>query len=88
MGFITIRTRGMSIMASGRMMCRMARENKSFRMAPIMKASSFMGLSLVSGIMSAARAFSRVSSPMATFMVMAFSRMWTTGSTMGSGRMD
>ena len=85
--FITIRIKGMSTMASGRMMCPMARVRKSSKMAPTMKASSFMESSQGLGIMYAVRAFSRASSPTATFMEMVFSHMSTIDSTMGSGRM-
>jgi hypothetical protein len=85
--FITIRIKGMSIMASGRMTCPMARVRKSSKMAPTMKATSFMESSRGLGIMCAVQAFSRASSQMATFMEMVFSRMSITGSTMGSGRM-
>ena len=84
--FIMTRTRDMSIMGSGRMMCHMERERKSFRMGRIMKESSFMVLSRGLVIMCVTLAFTRGSSRMETFMGMAFLLMLIIVSTMESGK--
>ncbi len=70
---IMIRFRVTSTMASGRMMCRMARASKNSKMAHTTKANFFTASSLVLATMSVTPAFMKESFLTATFTAMEYS---------------
>jgi hypothetical protein len=83
-----IRFKVINIMGSGKMMYRMERENKNFKMALIIKENFFMELNLGLDIMFVIQGSLKVNFQMEIFMVMEYLHMLIIVNIMVNGKMD